>query len=173
MPSVAEPWMSNNEWRQNADQKRLADAMADTVVLTYSLCTIPHPDGALAEFRRVLKAGGRLVFIEHGGGETPLPEHAARASCRTVGLACRRLASDARASVADRGRRFHDPAPRKKVVSRASGSSEFTPPGKRSSALKQTKHFAFSAEKRLKQGWFKCNGTAAFRGVNHGALQCR
>jgi uncharacterized protein YjiS (DUF1127 family) len=54
---------------------------------------------------------------------------------------------------------------------RASGSSEFTPPRKRSPALKQTKHFAFGAEKRLKQGWFKCNGTAAFRGVNHGVLQ--
>ncbi|WP_192359922.1 hypothetical protein [Mesorhizobium mediterraneum] len=62
----------------------LADR-ADTVI--YSLCTIPHPEGALAEFRRVLKLGGRQVFMEHGGGKTPIPEHAAKASCRTEGLA--------------------------------------------------------------------------------------
>jgi hypothetical protein len=38
---------------------------------------------------------------------------------------------------------------------RDSGSSESTPRGKRSPALKQKKHFAFGAEKRLKQGGFK------------------
>lgn len=44
----------------------LEDATADTVVVTYSLCTIPDPVQALREMRRVLKPDGEILFCEHG-----------------------------------------------------------------------------------------------------------
>ncbi|PWR22262.1 class I SAM-dependent methyltransferase [Zavarzinia compransoris] len=44
----------------------LPDASVDTVLVTYSLCTIPDPVPALAGMRRVLRPDGRLIFCEHG-----------------------------------------------------------------------------------------------------------
>lgn len=42
------------------------DAAFDTVLVTYSLCSIDDAGGALREMRRVLKPDGKLVFCEHG-----------------------------------------------------------------------------------------------------------
>lgn len=47
------------------------DKSADTVVVTYALCTIPQPRAALGEIRRILKPGGCLVFVEHGQSGDP------------------------------------------------------------------------------------------------------
>jgi len=51
---------------ETAEKLSLADASVDTVLVTYSLCTIPDPVSALNAARRVLKPGGRLLFCEHG-----------------------------------------------------------------------------------------------------------
>ena len=44
----------------------LEDDSVDTVVLTYTLCTIDDWAQALAEMKRVLRPNGQLVFSEHG-----------------------------------------------------------------------------------------------------------
>lgn len=44
----------------------LDDDCADTVLVTYALCTIPDPVAALREMARVLKPGGEILFSEHG-----------------------------------------------------------------------------------------------------------
>lgn len=44
----------------------LPDNSVDTVLLTFALCTIPDWRTALAQMARVLRPGGKLLFLEHG-----------------------------------------------------------------------------------------------------------
>ena len=50
----------------SAEAIPIEDRSIDTVVTTWTMCSIPDVDRALGEGRRVLKRGGKLVFVEHG-----------------------------------------------------------------------------------------------------------
>ncbi|MEQ9463847.1 MAG: class I SAM-dependent methyltransferase [Haliea sp.] len=49
----------------------LADNSVDTIVVTFSLCTIPDPVAALKGMARVLRPDGQLLFCEHGRAPDP------------------------------------------------------------------------------------------------------
>jgi ubiquinone/menaquinone biosynthesis C-methylase UbiE len=49
----------------------LPDASVDEALSTWTLCTIPDVEAALAEVRRVLRPGGSLHFVEHGLADDP------------------------------------------------------------------------------------------------------
>ena len=91
-----------------AEAVPLANRSVDTVVITYTLCTLPDVAGALAEARRVLRPGGRLLFCEHGVA----PDHGVRRWQNRLNPAWRRLAGgchlnrDAPALIAQAGFRI-------------------------------------------------------------------
>jgi SAM-dependent methyltransferase len=55
----------------SAEELPLENQAVDTVVITWTLCSIPEPGKALAEIWRVLKPGGNLIFAEHGLAPEP------------------------------------------------------------------------------------------------------
>jgi ubiquinone/menaquinone biosynthesis C-methylase UbiE len=55
----------------SAEHLPFHDRRFDCVVSTWTLCTIPDVPAALREIGRVLKPGGRFVFLEHGRSNAP------------------------------------------------------------------------------------------------------
>jgi len=49
-----------------AEQIPLPDNSIDTVLITYTICTIPEIDFAMKEMKRVLRPDGEMIFCEHG-----------------------------------------------------------------------------------------------------------
>ncbi len=50
----------------NGENLPLEDASFDSIVSTWTLCSITHVDRAISEIYRLLKPGGKFLFIEHG-----------------------------------------------------------------------------------------------------------
>ena len=55
----------------DAEHLPLQEASIDTVVMTWTLCSIAAPARALAEMKRVLRRDGKLLFVEHGLAPDP------------------------------------------------------------------------------------------------------
>ncbi|WP_242471940.1 MULTISPECIES: class I SAM-dependent methyltransferase [unclassified Blastococcus] len=84
-----------------ADALPAADASVDTAVASLVLCSVPDQATALAELRRVLRPGGRLLFWEHVRSGRPGAARVQRLLDRTVwpavggGCHCSRQTLDA------------------------------------------------------------------------------
>jgi ubiquinone/menaquinone biosynthesis C-methylase UbiE len=65
-PAVAQAEFDVEFIESSAEEIPLDDRCADSVVVTYTLCSIPEILPTLGEVRRVLKQGGQLIFYEHG-----------------------------------------------------------------------------------------------------------
>ena len=50
----------------SAEEIPLLDGSVDTVLITYTLCSIPEVEEAIKEIKRVIKPGGAMIFCEHG-----------------------------------------------------------------------------------------------------------
>jgi len=57
--------------RASGERLPFFDAVFDTVVMTWTLCSVRDPISALREMRRVLKPGGQVLFVEHGLSPEP------------------------------------------------------------------------------------------------------
>ena len=54
-----------------AEHIPLPDDHVDTILITYTMCTIPEVEQANEEMKRVLKPGGKMIFCEHGKAPDP------------------------------------------------------------------------------------------------------
>jgi ubiquinone/menaquinone biosynthesis C-methylase UbiE len=60
-----------NHYALSSEKLPMSSCSFDSVVSTFTLCSIPNVEQALAEIHRVLKSGGRFFFIEHGLSPEP------------------------------------------------------------------------------------------------------
>jgi ubiquinone/menaquinone biosynthesis C-methylase UbiE len=70
-PKLADSPQSAELVEASAEALPFEDSSFDTAVFTLVLCTVPNPEKALAEAARVLKPGGKLLFVEHVRAEDP------------------------------------------------------------------------------------------------------
>lgn len=70
-PKLAEAGLEAGVVEAPAESLPFADSSFDTAVFTLVLCTAPDPAAALAEAARILRPGGRVLFIEHVRSEDP------------------------------------------------------------------------------------------------------
>jgi ubiquinone/menaquinone biosynthesis C-methylase UbiE len=70
-PRVREAGLDAEVVEAPAERLPFEDSSFDTAVYTLVLCTVPDPAAALAETARILKPGGRLLFVEHVRAEDP------------------------------------------------------------------------------------------------------
>lgn len=70
-PRLGEASVPAEAIEAGAEALPFEDASFDTVVFTLVLCTVPDPTRSLAEAARVLKPGGKLLFVEHVRAEDP------------------------------------------------------------------------------------------------------
>jgi ubiquinone/menaquinone biosynthesis C-methylase UbiE len=79
----------------------LGDESVDTVVSTFTLCTIPGVADAVRGINRVLKKQGKFIFFEHGLAPEPSGSDLAKANRATFPIGLRRLPCDPADSVLD------------------------------------------------------------------------
>ena len=76
----------------SAQDTRLPDESVDVVISTLVLCSVPDVAATLAELRRILRPGGRLLFIEHVAAEQHTPlcwfQHGIRPLWKMVADGC-------------------------------------------------------------------------------------
>jgi ubiquinone/menaquinone biosynthesis C-methylase UbiE len=70
-PKIAEAGLAAEVVAASAAELPFEDSSFDTAVFTLVLCTVPDPAAALAEAARILRPGGRLLFVEHVRSESP------------------------------------------------------------------------------------------------------
>jgi ubiquinone/menaquinone biosynthesis C-methylase UbiE len=70
-PKLAQAGVSAELTEASAERLPFEDSSFDTAVFTLVLCTVPDPRAALAEAARILKPGGKLLFVEHVRAEDP------------------------------------------------------------------------------------------------------
>ena len=71
MPRIARAAIEVDFHHLDAAHLPFEEARFDTVVSTFTLCSIPDVVHALGEIRRVLKPGGQFLFLEHGRAPDP------------------------------------------------------------------------------------------------------